>query len=100
MELLEFKLLMVKDLNLPEYMSNSIAISISEQMCGLDVPFDTTGWGKTEKTSTSNVTGSKKVPVNRMVPAAWKAEEKEDNNFANHLLNIGKPTQVNGKAIK
>ena len=86
---------MVKDMNLPERMSNSIAISIAEQMCGLDVPHDLNGWTLMEQVVSSNnptlPTVAKRVPVNRLVPTAWKTEEKEENNFAGHSLNIGKP---------
>ena len=91
---------MVKDLNLPDPMCNSIAISIAEQMCGQVVPHDVEGWTMTmapkppkmdpnNPVLPSNL--NKRIPVNHLVPTAWEMEPKEESAAMVHMMNIGKP---------
>lgn len=99
---------MVNDLNLPLKFINSIAISIAEQMCGLDVPWNINGLKvsvKKNENATKNTPMTaaalqaainstnipKGVQVKNEIPSAWRTTEKEEEVAMANYVKIAKP---------
>ena len=86
----------VDDLDLPDdFIVNSIAISIAEQMYGgLTVEEDLSGMTRNARTTISTNTQaapmSSKVPVKRDVPSAWYVDDQEDTVARTHFIAMAK----------
>jgi SNF5 / SMARCB1 / INI1. len=86
----------VHDMNLPEVMTQSIAISIAEQMHGLSVPRDLKGLSFTAQGANESTTPSMPIAIHRIqvdasVPTAWKMEQREDGIAKKIHASAGKP---------
>jgi hypothetical protein len=86
-----------KDLNVPSHLVNSVAICISEQLCGLEVQEDCTGLTYADPTEnhrslTSPNRITKRIQVEKGVPSAWKMDDKEAAIVKQHYLTIGMPS--------
>jgi len=86
----------VQDMNLPRVMTQSIAISITEQMHGLLVPRDLEGLsfsaqGANESTTPSMPIAIHRTQVDETVPTAWKMEEREEGIAKKIHASAGKP---------
>jgi len=99
---------LANDLNLPPKIINSIAITIAEQMCGLDVPWNITGLKvgvKKNENATKNTPmtaaalqaaiNSTNIPkglqVKNEIPSAWKVTDKEEEVAMANYVKIAKP---------
>lgn len=82
-----------KDLNVPSHLVNSVAISIAEQMCGLEMQEDCTGLTYIDPTENSTSTSRlpTRIQVEKGVPSAWKMDDKETAIAKQHYLTIGVP---------
>ena len=83
----------VDDLDIPEdFIVNSIAISIAEQMYGgLTVGEDLQGMTRNAPTTNTQVAPmSSKVAVKRNVPSAWYVDEQEDTVARTHFVAMAK----------
>jgi hypothetical protein len=86
----------VHEMNLPQIMTQSIAISIAEQMHGLLVPRDLKGLsfsaqGANESTTPSMPIAIHRIQVDESVPTAWKMEEREEGIARKIHASAGKP---------
>lgn len=85
-----------KDLNVPSRLVNSVAISISEQIGGLEIQEDCTGLTYVDPTeNTRSLTSPTRLPKRRQVekgvPSAWKMDDKEAAIVKQHYLTVGIP---------
>lgn len=84
---------LVKDLNLPSSMTNSIAVTIAEQLHGLDVKPNITGLMQKDTPKSGELAAAyfERIQVDSDVPSAWKIDDKEENIAKTHHCKAAMP---------
>lgn len=84
---------LVKDMNLPSSMTNSIAVTIAEQLHGLDVKPDITGLMQKDTPKSGELAAAyfERIQVDSDIPSAWKIDDKEENLAKTHHCKAAMP---------
>ena len=77
---------LVKDMNLPSSMTNSIAVTIAEQLHGLDVKPNINGLMQKDTPKSGELAAAyfERIQVDSNIPSAWKIDDKEENIAKTH----------------
>ena len=84
---------LVKDMNLPSSMTNSIAVTIAEQLHGLDVKPNINGLMQKDTPKSGELAAAyfERIQVDSNIPSAWKIDDKEENIAKTHHCKAAMP---------